>query len=148
MESLSKDHGYSDASRECSAAPEGNDASDVTTTRHLRDRELLRKRKAEAQKKDSVQWILRGQNKRQRRCRRGRQGKGRQPAVEPNPDPEPVVKPSPEPEPKLDPQPELPKEAEPAPSELVLPELPIPSFVSGMQPGAAEDEVAAKSQDP
>lgn len=32
---------------------------DVIITRRLRDRELLRKRKAEALEKDSAQWVLR-----------------------------------------------------------------------------------------
>lgn len=32
---------------------------DVIITRRLRDRELLRKRKAEALEKDSAQWVMR-----------------------------------------------------------------------------------------
>ncbi|XP_053910356.1 hemogen [Cuculus canorus] len=151
MESSSKDHGYSDASKPCSAAHEENAVPEVVITRRLRDRELLRKRKAEAQEKDSAQWILREQkNKRQRRGRGGRQRQGRQPAVKPSqdPDPEPMVKPSPEPEPVLDPQPDSQKNTEPAPSKLVLPVLSIPSLASGIQLGEVEGKLAAKSQDP
>ncbi|NXU23432.1 HEMGN protein, partial [Thalassarche chlororhynchos] len=118
-------------------------------THRLRDRELLRKRKAEAQEKDSVQWVLREQekNKRQRRGRGARRGRGHQPAVEPNPEPEP------EPDPQPDPQ----EEAEPAPSKPAPPEpvhqeqppmVTIQDPVSGMQPGAVEGELAARIQDP
>ncbi|NXG73415.1 HEMGN protein, partial [Baryphthengus martii] len=118
-------------------------------THRLRDRELLRKRKAEAQEKDSVQWVLREQekNKRQRRGRGARRGRGRQLAVEPSLEPEP------EPNPQPDPQ----EEAEPAPSELASPEpvhqehppmLTIQDLVSGMQPGPADGELADRIQDP
>ncbi|KAM6227130.1 hemogen isoform 1-T1 [Spheniscus humboldti] len=149
MESLGKDHAYSDSSLPPSAAREEYAVPDVIITHRLRDRELLRKRKAEAQEKDSIQWVLREQekNKRQRRGRGARRGRGHQPAVEPSPEPEP------EPDPQLDPQ----EEAEPAPSKLALPEplhqeqppvLIMQDLVSGMQPGAAEGELAARSQDP
>lgn len=86
-------------------------------------------------------------NKRQRRGRGARRGRGHQPAVEPSPEPEP------EPDPQLDSQ----EEAEPAPSKLALPEplhqeqppvLIMQDLVSGMQPGVAEGELAARSQDP
>ncbi|NXP70169.1 HEMGN protein, partial [Ramphastos sulfuratus] len=118
-------------------------------THRLRDRELLRKRKAEAQEKDSVQWDLREQekNKRQRRGRGARRGRGRQLVVEP----------SLEPESKPEPQPDPQKEAEaassePAPPEPVhqeqLPMLTIHDLVSGMQPGVAEEKLAVRSQDP
>ncbi|XP_009283336.1 PREDICTED: hemogen [Aptenodytes forsteri] len=114
MESLGKDHAYSDSSLPPSAAREEYAVPDVIITHRLRDRELLRKRKAEAQEKDSIQWVLREQekNKRQRRGRGARRGRGHQLAVEPSPEPEP------EPDPQLDPQ----EEAEPAPSKLALPE--------------------------
>ncbi|XP_076218437.1 hemogen [Aptenodytes patagonicus] len=149
MESLGKDHAYSDSSLPPSAAREEYAVPDVIITHRLRDRELLRKRKAEAQEKDSIQWVLREQekNKRQRRGRGARRGRGHQLAVEPSPEPEP------EPDPQLDPQ----EEAEPAPSKLALPEplhqeqppvLTMQDLVSGMQPGVAEGELAARSQDP
>ncbi|KAM6109889.1 hemogen [Phoenicopterus ruber ruber] len=149
MESLGKDHAYSDSSLPPSAAREEYAVPDVIITRRLRDRELLRKRKAEAQEKDSIQWVLREQkkNKQQRRGRGARRGRGRQLVVEP----------SPEPEPELDPQPNPQEEAEPAPSELAPPEpvhqeqpplLTIQALVSGMQSGAVEGELAASSQDP
>ncbi|XP_014814699.1 PREDICTED: hemogen [Calidris pugnax] len=148
MESLGKDHAYSDSSLPPSAAREEYAVPDVIITRRLRDREQLRKRKAEAQEKDSIQWVLREQTKRQRRGRGTRRGRGRQPVVEINP----------EPEPELDSQPKPQEEAEPVPSESAAPsepahqeELPVLSFqdmVSGMQPGVVERELAARSQDP
>ncbi|KAM6034946.1 hemogen [Theristicus caerulescens] len=149
MESSGKDHCYSDSSLPPSSAREEYAVPDVIITRRLRDRELLRKRKAEAQEKDSVQWVLREQekNKRQRRGRGPRRGRGHRPAVEP----------SLEPELELDPQPDSQEEAEPAPSKLAPPEPvnqeqpPVPTFqdlVSGMQPGVAEGELAARRQDP
>ncbi|XP_075583086.1 hemogen [Pelecanus crispus] len=149
MESLGKDRAYSDPSLPSSAAREEYAVPDVIITRRLRDREMLRKRKAEAQEKDSVQWVLREQEKkkRQKRGRGARQGRGHQPAVEPSPEPEP------EPDPQLKPQ----EEAEPAPSNLAPPEpvrqeqpplLTIQDVISGMQPGAAVGELAARSQDP
>ncbi|NXR13617.1 HEMGN protein, partial [Semnornis frantzii] len=117
-------------------------------THRLRDRELLRKRKAEAQEKDSAQWDLREQekNKRQRRGRGARRGRGRQLVVEP----------SLEPESKPEPQPDPQKEAEAASSETAPPEpvnqeqlpmLTIHDLVSGMQPGVLE-KMAVRSQDP
>ncbi|XP_059690289.1 hemogen [Gavia stellata] len=148
MESLGKDHAYSDSSLPPSAAREEYAVPDVIITRRLRDRELLRKRKAEAQEKDSIQWVLREQeNKRQRRGRGARRGRGRQPAVEPSLEAEL------EPDRQPDPQ----EEAEPAPSQLAPPEpvhqeqplvLTVQDLVSGMQPGMAEGELAARSQDP
>ncbi|XP_065513526.1 hemogen [Caloenas nicobarica] len=146
MESLGKDHAYSDSSLPPSAAREEYAVPDVIITRRLRDRELLRKRKAEAQEKDSIQWVLREQEKtkRQRRGRGARRGRGRQLVVEP----------SLEPEPQLDPQPDPQEEAEPAPSKTAPPEhqeqppmLNIQDLVGGMQPGAVEGELAARNQD-
>ncbi|KAM6302137.1 hemogen [Podargus strigoides] len=148
MESLGKDHAFSDSSLPPSAAPEEYAVPDVIITHRLRDRELLRKRKAEAQEKDSMQWFLRQhENKRQRRGRGARQGRGRQPVVEPRP----------EPEPELDPQPDPQEKAEPAPPELAPPEPVhqeeppvqiIEDLISGTQPEAVEGELAAGSQDP
>ncbi|XP_054034818.1 hemogen [Dryobates pubescens] len=149
MESLGKDHPYSDSSLPPPAARKEYSVPDVIITHRLRDRELLRKRKAEAQEKDSIQWDLREQekNKRQRRGRGARRGRGRQLVVEPSLEPEA------EPEPQPDPQ----KEAEAAPSEPAPPEpvaqeqlpmLTIHDLVTGMQPGVAEEKLAVRSQDP
>ncbi|KAM7076821.1 hemogen [Ciconia maguari] len=148
MESLSKDHAYSDSSLPPSAAHEEYAVPDVIITRRLRDRELLRKRKAEAQEKDSVQWVLKEQkNKRQRRGRGARRRRGRQPAVEPSPEPELELDPQPDPQEEAEPAPSKPPLPEPVPQEQ-LPVLTIQDLVSAMQPGAAEREVAARSQDP
>ncbi|NXW60695.1 HEMGN protein, partial [Eurystomus gularis] len=151
MESLGKDHAYSDSSLPPSAAREkyAVPGNDVIITHRLRDRELLRKRKAEAQEKDSIQWVLREQekNKRQRRGRGARRGRGRQLVVEPSLEPEPEPKP----------QPDVQDEAEPAPSKSALPEpvhqeqppmLTIQDLVSEMEPGVADGDLAARSQDP
>ncbi|KAM6033916.1 hemogen [Chlamydotis macqueenii] len=147
MESLGKDSAYSDTSLPSSAAHEEYAVPEVIITRRLRDRELLRKRKAEAQEKESINWILREQKtKRQRRGRGARRGRGRQR----------VVKPNPESEQELNPQPDPQEEAEPAPSESAPPEpvhqeespaWTIQDLISGMQPGVAEVELAARSQD-
>ncbi|XP_063996013.1 hemogen isoform X2 [Pogoniulus pusillus] len=144
MESLGKDHPYSDSSLPPSAARKEYAVPDVIITHRLRDRELLRKRKVEAHEKDSVQWDLREQekNKRQRRGRGARRGRGHQMVVEPNLEPEP------EPEPQPHPQ----KEAEAAPPEPVhqeqLPMLTIHDLDSGMQPRVVEEKLAARNQDP
>ncbi|NXS43596.1 HEMGN protein, partial [Balaeniceps rex] len=148
MESLGKDGAYSDSSLPPSAAREEYAVPDVIITHRLRDRELLRKRKAEAQEKDSIQWVLREQekSKRPRRGRGARRGRGQPPATEPRPEPELEQGPQPDPQ----------EEAEPAPSERALPEPALPEQpplltiqepVGGMQPGAAEGELAARSQD-
>ncbi|XP_027603915.1 hemogen [Pipra filicauda] len=158
MESLSKDHPSPDSSLPCSAARQEYAVPDVIITHRLRDRELLRKRKAEALEKDSTQWVLREhKNQKQKRGRGAKRGRGRQPEVKATLDPEPTT----------DPQPELQEEAEPVHSEPALPEpvhsepaLPEPVYqeqlpmltihnpVSGMQPVAVEGEPAARSLDP
>ncbi|KAM9587468.1 hemogen isoform 1-T1 [Morphnus guianensis] len=147
MESLGKDLAYSDSSQPPSANREEYAVPDVSITHRLRDREMLRKRRAEAHEKDSVQWVLRDYKKikRQRRSRGGRRGRGRQPVMEP----------SQEPELELDPQPNLQEEAEPAPSSPALPEpvhqlpvLTIQDLVSEMDLGAAEGEQGAMIEDP
>ncbi|NXO03144.1 HEMGN protein, partial [Rhinopomastus cyanomelas] len=130
-------------------------------THRLRDRELLRKRKAEAQEKDSIQWVLREQekNKRQRRGRGrgGRRGRGHQLVVEPSLEPEPEPNLQPDSRKKADPAPAEAAPTEPALAETALPELvnqeeppmlTIQDLVSGMQPGVVEGQLAAKSQDP
>ncbi|XP_068523573.1 hemogen isoform X1 [Anas acuta] len=62
----------------------------ATTRRGLRDREMLRKRKEEAQEKDSVQWAL-GEQEKIKRPRRGA-GRGRRRRSEVKPEPEAVLK--------------------------------------------------------
>ncbi|XP_049651207.1 hemogen isoform X2 [Accipiter gentilis] len=147
MESLSKDLAYSDSSQPPSANREEYAVPDVSITRRLRDREMLRKRRAEAHEKDSVQWVLRDfkKTKQQKRSRGGRRGRGR----------EPVMEPSQEPELQLDPQPKPQEEAEPVPSSSAPPEpvhqlpvLTIQDLVSEMELGAAEGEQGAMIEDP
>ncbi|KAM4752244.1 hemogen [Cyanocitta cristata] len=148
MESLGKDHASSDSSRPPSAACEEYAVPDVIITRRLRDRELLRKRKAEALEKDSAQWVLRDyKSKQQRRARRAKRGRGRQT----------VVKAILESEPAVDAQPDTQEKAEPVPSEPALPEpvyqqqppmLTIPNTVSGMQAVAMDGELPSRSLDP
>ncbi|XP_075596659.1 hemogen [Balearica regulorum gibbericeps] len=144
MESLGEDSAYSDSSLQPSAAHEEYAVPDVIITRRLRDRELLRKRKAEAEEKDSIQWVLREQerSKRQRRGRGARRGRGRQQLVEPS------LESGPEPESQPGPQEEAePAPPEPAPPEPVhqeeLPVLTIQDVVSEMQPDEMEGELAA-----
>ncbi|XP_029861658.1 hemogen isoform X2 [Aquila chrysaetos chrysaetos] len=146
MESLGKDLAYSDSSQPPSANREEYAVPDVSNTRRLRDREMLRKRRAEAHEKDSVQWVLRDYKiKRQRRSRGGRRGRGHQPVMEP----------SQEPELELDPEPNPQEEAGPMPSSPALPEpvhqlpvLTIQDLVSEMQLGASEGEQGAMIEDP
>lgn len=85
-------------------------------------------------------------SKRQRRGRGARRGRGRRLVVEP----------SLEPEEEPDPQPDSQEEAEPAASEPAPPQvvhqeqpptLTIHGLASGMQPGVAEGELAARSQE-
>ncbi|XP_027562916.1 hemogen [Neopelma chrysocephalum] len=158
MESLSKDHPSPDSSLPRSAARKEYAVPDVIITHRLRDRELLRKRKAEALEKDSTQWVLRvHKNQQQKRGRGAKRGRGRQPEVRATLDPETTT----------DPQPELQEEPEPVHSEPALPEpvhsepaLPEPVYqeqlpmlsihipVSGMQPVAVGGEPAARNLDP
>ncbi|TFJ97900.1 vegetative cell wall protein gp1-like [Platysternon megacephalum] len=89
MEGLEKDHPYSESSQQPPPAREEYAVPGVTTHR-LRDRELLRKRKAEAQEKDTVQWVLgeRGTSKGPKRGRGAGRRRGRQQGTEPEPQPE------------------------------------------------------------
>lgn len=147
MENLGKDHLSSDSSLTSSANCEEYAVPDVIITRRLRDRELLRKRKAEALEKDSAQWVLRDNKKEQRsRARRAKRGRGRQT----------VVKAVLESEPAVDPQPDPEEKAEPVPPEPALPEpvhqqqpplLTVENTVGGMQAVAVEGELADGSLD-
>ncbi|XP_042738804.1 hemogen [Lagopus leucura] len=97
MDSLGRDHDYSDTSLPSSTAHEENAEPGSTMLRRLRDRELLRKRKAEAEEKDSIQWALgeHERSKRQRRSHGARRGKGRAHVMEPAPQPKPQPNPQP-----------------------------------------------------
>ncbi|XP_058680107.1 hemogen [Ammospiza nelsoni] len=153
MESLGKDHASSDSSLPPSAACEEYAVPDVIITRRLRDRELLRKRKAEALEKDSAQWVMRDyKNEQQRRARRAKRGRGCQTVVKAVLESEPAVEPQPDPEEKGEPVP-----SEPEPSEPALPEagfqqqppmLPIQNMVGGLPAVAVEGELADRSSDP
>ncbi|XP_032940792.1 hemogen [Catharus ustulatus] len=152
MESLGKDHPSSDSPLTPSADCEEYAVPDVIITRRLRDRELLRKRKAEALEKDSAQWVLRDdKNEHQSRARRAKRGRGRQTVVKAVLESEPAVEPQPDPQEK----------AEPVPSEPALPEpvhqpvhqqqpplLTIENTVSGIEAVAVEGELADGSLDP
>ncbi|XP_075267471.1 hemogen [Opisthocomus hoazin] len=146
MANSGKDRTCLDSPMPSSSIPEDYAMPDVSNTRRLRDRELLRKRKAEAQKKSSAQWVQREQRKRARRGRGGRQGWSCQPVVE-------LIL---EVDPDLGPQPNAGNEAQPGPSKPESPEtvcqkkppvLRNPEPVSRMQPGAAEGELADENQD-
>ncbi|XP_005530021.1 PREDICTED: hemogen [Pseudopodoces humilis] len=153
MESLGKDHASLDSSLPPSAACEEYAVPDVIITRRLRDRELLRKRKAEALEKDSAHWVLRDyKTEQQRRARRAKRGRGRQAVVKAVLETEPAVDPQPDPQEKAEPVP-----SEPVPSEPALPEpvyqqqppmLTIQNMVGGMQAVATEGELSDGSLDP
>ncbi|XP_070794593.1 hemogen isoform X1 [Pituophis catenifer annectens] len=90
MASLEKDHSYSETSQQPEATPEEYAVADVGISHRLRDRELLRKRRAEAEEKDTQQWVL-GEQKRHKRARKGRatgKGRGRRQTPQPEPQPE------------------------------------------------------------
>ncbi|XP_065262403.1 hemogen isoform X1 [Emys orbicularis] len=89
MEGLEKDHPYSGSSQQPPPAREEYTVPGAITHR-LRDRELLRKRKAEAQEKDTVQWVLgeRGKSTGPKRGRGAGRRRGRQQGTEPEPQPE------------------------------------------------------------
>ncbi|XP_019410941.1 PREDICTED: hemogen isoform X2 [Crocodylus porosus] len=95
MEGIGKDHAYSEPDHQPLPASEeyvvpGNAlmhheeyaVPDVIITRRLRDRELLRKRKTEAQEKDTIQEE---KNKRQKRGRGAGRGRGRPLVTQPEP---------------------------------------------------------------
>ncbi|XP_054843372.1 hemogen isoform X2 [Eublepharis macularius] len=91
MESLEKDHSYSEHPQHSETTTEEFEVREaVVVTRRLRDRELLRKRKAEAEEKDTRQWALGDQSK-SKRARRGRRtgrGRGQRQAAEPEMEPQ------------------------------------------------------------
>ncbi|KAM9137904.1 hemogen isoform 2-T2 [Pangshura tecta] len=85
MEGLEKDHPYVESSQQPPPAREEYTVPGAITHR-LRDRELLRKRKAEAQEKDTVQE--RGTSRGPKRGRGAGRRRGRQQGTEPEPQPE------------------------------------------------------------
>ncbi|XP_034630519.1 hemogen isoform X2 [Trachemys scripta elegans] len=85
MEGLEKDHPYSGSSQQPPPAREEYTVPGAITHR-LRDRELLRKRKAEAQEKDTVQE--RGKSAGPKRGRGAGRRRGRQQGTEPEPQPD------------------------------------------------------------
>ncbi|XP_065405967.1 hemogen isoform X4 [Chrysemys picta bellii] len=85
MEGLEKDHPYSGSSQQPPPAREEYTVPGAITHR-LRDRELLRKRKAEAQEKDTVQE--RGKSTGPKRGRGAGRRRGRQQGTEPEPQPD------------------------------------------------------------
>ncbi|NXJ11872.1 HEMGN protein, partial [Odontophorus gujanensis] len=116
----------------------------ATTSRRLRDRELLRKRKAEAEEKDSIQWAL-GEHERSKRQRRGqgaRRGKGR----------EHVVKPEPQPAPQPNSQPRKEEEAETTSSMVMQqaesPQMDEQDLFAGVQLADLEGILGSESQSP
>ncbi|XP_025966935.2 hemogen isoform X2 [Dromaius novaehollandiae] len=145
MESLGKDHAYSDPSLPPSASREEYAVPDVIITRRLRDRELLRKRKAEAQEKDSIQE--QEKSKRQKRGRGAGRGRGRQLVTEPKPEPD--LEPDPRPE-VLEGDKQAPAEpAAPTPAcQAPPPVLTSQELLGGTPQGAAEGEPADGSRRP
>ncbi|XP_048360089.1 hemogen isoform X2 [Sphaerodactylus townsendi] len=90
MESLEKDHSYSEHPQQSEAPTEEHDVEEtVATTRRLRDRELLRKRKAEAEEKDTHQWGLGGKSKRTRKGRGTGRSRGPRQTPESQTEPQP-----------------------------------------------------------
>ncbi|XP_021237208.1 hemogen [Numida meleagris] len=144
MDSLGKDHDYSNTSLPSSTAHEENAEPGATMSRRLRDRELLRKRKAEAKEKDSIQWALgeHERSKRQRRGRGARRGKGR----------EHVVEPTPQPKPQPNPQPPKKEEAETMSSMVMQqaesPQMDVQDLFSGVQLADLEGMLGSGSQSP
>ncbi|KAJ6653481.1 hypothetical protein lerEdw1_009153 [Lerista edwardsae] len=85
MESLDKEHSYSGNPQQPVVTTEEYAVPEVVITRRLRDRELLRKRKAEAEEKETHQWVL-GVQKKSKQARKGRgtgRGRGRRQTPEP-----------------------------------------------------------------
>ncbi|XP_013926687.1 PREDICTED: hemogen isoform X2 [Thamnophis sirtalis] len=86
MANLEKDHSYSETPQQAEATPEEYAVADVGISHRLRDRELLRKRRAEAEEKDTEQ-----EQKRHKRARKGRatgRARGRRQTPQPEPQPE------------------------------------------------------------
>ncbi|KAG9486600.1 hypothetical protein GDO78_006790 [Eleutherodactylus coqui] len=96
MGDFEKDHHYSElfgTSTSATGNHEQKQESPVNITRRLRDREMLKRKKEEAQKKDTYQWVLGEQtgSKRQRKSKatgRGRKKQVKEPEPEPQPEPE------------------------------------------------------------
>ncbi|XP_010724487.1 hemogen [Meleagris gallopavo] len=91
MDSFENDHDYSSTSLPSTAASQDSAEPGSTMLCRLRDREMLRKRKAEAQEKDSIQWALGDYeiSKRQKKGQGAGRGKGQEHVVVPAPQPNP-----------------------------------------------------------
>ncbi|MEE6511677.1 hypothetical protein FKM82_018352 [Ascaphus truei] len=80
MEDFKKDQHYSDLAEHSAPASEQHEEENdipVVTTRRLRDRDLLKRRKEEAQEKDTFQWVL-GEQAKSKWQRKGKgNGRGR-----------------------------------------------------------------------
>ncbi|XP_060092350.1 hemogen isoform X2 [Heteronotia binoei] len=88
MESLEKEHSYSEHPQQSETTTEEYDVREtVVITRRLRDRELLRKRKAEAEEKDTHQD--QSKSKRTRKGRGAGRGRGQRQEPEPQTEPQP-----------------------------------------------------------
>ncbi|XP_063150882.1 hemogen isoform X2 [Candoia aspera] len=86
MANLEKDHSYSENPQQPGATSEEYAVPDVGISHRLRDRELLRKRKAEADEKDTQQ-----EQKKHKRAQKGRatrKGRGRRQALQQEAQPE------------------------------------------------------------
>ncbi|XP_073520373.1 hemogen isoform X2 [Phyllobates terribilis] len=97
MGDFEKDHQYSELSGTSAPEIEHHEVkheSSVTTTRRLRDREMLKRKKEETQAKDTYQE--QAISKRQRKTKgtgRGRRKEVKEPEPEPQPEPEPEQEP-------------------------------------------------------
>ncbi|XP_053321763.1 hemogen [Spea bombifrons] len=105
MEGFGKDHHYSEVAEnpvQTSEHREEKQDVSVVTTRRLRDRELLKRKKEEAQEKDTFQE--------ETRSKRQRKGTGRGRRKQQVKQPEPQPEPEPEPEPQVHLEPKIPEE--------------------------------------
>ncbi|XP_066473327.1 hemogen isoform X2 [Tiliqua scincoides] len=148
MESLEKEHSYSENPQQPSATTEEYAVPEVVITRRLRDRELLRKRKAEAEEKETHQ-----DQKKSKPARKGKgtgRGRGRRQAPEPETQAEthepPVITLEETAETTLDPQVEtsLPPEAE----ELYTPKEVAEATPAGGATSVVELEETPRSEEP
>ncbi|CAH2293654.1 Hypothetical predicted protein [Pelobates cultripes] len=110
MDNVERDHQYTEVTENIAPAHEQHGVTHdvpVLTTRRLRDRTLLKKRKEEAQEKNTFLWVF-GEQPRSKRSRKtnGR-GKRKHQVKELEPEPEPEPKPEFHPEPELHAEPEV-----------------------------------------
>ncbi|KAM4809373.1 hemogen isoform 2-T2 [Rhinophrynus dorsalis] len=101
MDVSEKDHRYSELTENSARQPHEVKQDIPVVTRRLRDRELLKRKKEEAQEKDT---FLEQASKRQRKGKGTGRGRRKHQVKEPEPDPEGES--APEPEPEFAPEPE------------------------------------------